>query len=323
MRTTTAICLAALLAAVGCRDRHDPGLRASGTFEVEKVRIVATAPGKLVSFPVEEGDRLGADHVVAVIDTGDLELKKEEALAGLSMVKAKLKLVENGVRPEDIKQLRAVQKEVKLEKSLADKNVERLVKLHASGGISQSTLDEAETQRDVVASKLSQVKWQLEKARTGAQVEEIDAARAAVVQLEAGLKQLDKLIADRTITTPVEGTVLETYVHEGEFVYAGQLLATVADVEDVDLIVYVPETDLPHVRLGQAVRVSIDAFPDRRFEGKVAHIADEAEFTPSTIQTEDERVKLVFEVKVKVPNPDGYFKPGLPADVTFGRRTGG
>lgn len=312
------LALLGLLACPGCRQGEaDTRIRASGTFEVDKIRILAAAPGKLESFTVEEGDRVEADQIIATIETEDLELKKEELLAGLDQARSRLRLVEKGARPEDIKQLRALQQEVKLQKSLADTNVDRLEQLYESGGISKSTLDEAETKRDVAGSKLSQIKWQLKKARTGAREEEVDMARAAVSQLEAGLKQIDKLISDRTVTCPLAGKVLTTYVHEGEYVHMGQLLSTVADLEDLDLIVYVSEKDLPRVTVGQAVVVRIDAFPDRWFEGKVSRIADEAEFTPSTVQTEDERVKLVFEVTVKVPNPKGYFKPGLPADVVF------
>ena len=316
-RTTPAPVLAAILVA-GCSDRNEDGrIRASGTFEADRVKIVATAPGRLESFAVEEGDRIELDQVIAVIEAEDLELKKEEALAGLDLARAQLKLVEKGVRPEDLKQLKAVRKEVKLQKSLADKNLERLEQLHESGGISTSSLDEAMTKADVVDSKLSQLKWQIKKARNGAQEEEIDMARATVAKIEAGLKQLDKLIEDRTIRSPVGGTVLSTFAHEGEYTAPGQLLATVSDLEELELIVYVPGKDLARISLGQKASVRIDAFPDRWFEGTVTKIADQAEFTPSNVQTEEERVKLVFEVTVRVPNPEGFFKPGLPADVVF------
>jgi multidrug resistance efflux pump len=155
--------------------------------------------------------------------------------------------------------------------------------LHAKGGVSKSSLDEVETKRDVTATKLQQVRWQLLKAKHGARAEEVEAAAAAVDQIEAGIAQVEKMIEDRTIHSPTGGTVLETHAHEGELVTLGQLLAVVADMETMDLVVYVSE----------------------------------AEFTPSTVQTEEERVKLVFEVTVTVDNPEGHFKPGLPGDVTF------
>jgi HlyD family secretion protein len=314
--------LAAVLLA-GCNHGgDDERLRASGTFEVDRYKVVATSPGRLTTFAVEEGDAVELDQVIAVIESEDLLLKKEEVEAALMMARAQLALVEKGARPEDIKQLKALQKEVKLHKTLADKNVERLEELHESGGVSRSTLDEAETKRDVAGSKLSQIKWQLSKARNGAQDEEIDAARAGVAQLEAGLKQLDKLIADRTITSPVAGKILTTFVHQGEFVTTGQLLATVSDLGEMDLVVYVPEKDLARVSPGQKVSVQIDAYEDRWFAGKVMRIADEAEFTPSTVQTREERVKLVFEVTVRVDNASGYFKPGMPADVIFAEADG-
>jgi HlyD family secretion protein len=309
--------LAAILVTGCSRGEGDTRLRASGSFEADRIKVVATSPGRLTSFSIDEGDVVELDQVVAAIESEDLLLKREEVEAALDMARAQLALVEKGARREDIRQLEALRKEVKLQKSLAEKNVERLGELRASGGVSSATLDEAETRRDVAGSKLSQIKWQLSKARNGAQEEEIEAARAGVAQLEAGLKQLDKLIADRTLKSPAAGKVLDTYVHGGEFVTTGQLLATISDLEVMELVVYVPQKDLARVGPGQKVSVHIDAFEDRWFPGRVLRIADEAEFTPSTVQTEEERVKLVFEVTVQVANTEGYFKPGMPGDVIF------
>jgi HlyD family secretion protein len=301
-----------------CGVDEEPGrVSASGSFEVDKLKVVSSASGELVSFSIDEGDEVDADQVVAVVDSEDLELKLEELSAALAAARARLEIVEQGARPEDIKQLRALKKEVALQKQLADTNLERMEELHAKGGVSKSSLDEVETKRDVTATKLQQVRWQLLKAKHGARAEEVEAAAAAVDQIEAGIAQVEKMIEDRTIHSPTGGTVLETHAHEGELVTLGQLLAVVADMETMDLVVYVSEKDLPRIRLGQEARVSIDAFEDRSFAGTVTHIASEAEFTPSTVQTEEERVKLVFEVTVTVDNPEGHFKPGLPGDVTF------
>ncbi len=316
IRLVAVSCLTGL--PVGCdRGPGDGRIRASGSFEVQKVKIMSPAAGELESFTVEEGGEVKKGSIVAVIESEDLELKKEEILAALAAGEARLALVKSGARPEDIKQLKALTREVKLQKSLADTNLERVKNLHEKGSVSTSSFEEAETTSQVVSEKLTQVKWQLAKAKHGARDEEIDMAAASVAQLAAGLKQIEKMIADRTITSPVTGTIIETFVHEGELVPVGQLLATVADMGVMELIVYVSEKDLPRVVPGQKALVGIDAFEGRTFAGRVSHISDEAEFTPSTVQTEKERVKLVFEVKILVPNPEGYFKPGLPADVVF------
>lgn len=322
-RCTTGTLLASLMASTiswpaGCESGDEDGrIRASGTFEVEMIKILSPASGELLEFPVQEGDSIQADQLVASLDTTDLELKRNEVEAALSMARSKLALVKRGARPEDIKQLKALGKEVKLQKKLADTNYARTQKLHDKGTVSQSTLDEVQTTRDVVTTKLSQVKWQLAKAKNGALPEEVDMASASVDQLQAGLDQLDELIADRQVTSPATGTVMETFVNQGELVSVGQLLATVADLSVMELVVYVTEKDLPLVKPGQKALVNIDAFEDRSFDATVSHIASEAEFTPSTVQTREERVKLVFEVTLRVPNPDGYFKAGLPADVVF------
>jgi len=323
MRLRIPMALIACLASAGwtppgCDEKDaDVPVEASGSFEVDKTRIVSPAMGEIASFEIEEGQAVEEGQVVARLDTEDLDLKKEELLAGLETARWQLELVQKGVREEDIKQLKAMRSEVRLQKDLADKKVSKLEKLHADGVVSEDSLDDAQTRRDVAASKLVQINWQLEKARTGAREEEIEIARSAVERIEAGIEQIDKLIEDRTITSPISGTVIDTFFHEGEYCTAGSLLATVTSLDVLDLVVYVSTEDLARVRLGQRAQVTIDAFPERSFEGEVVHIRDEAEFTPSTVQTKQERVKLVFEVEVRVPNPDGYFKPGMPADVVF------
>jgi HlyD family secretion protein len=123
----------------------------------------------------------------------------------------------------------------------------------------------------------------------------------------------------QTIAAPVGGVVLEVSIHEGELAAPGATMLTLGDLDQVTLTVYVPENRLGYVNVGQQVEVGVDSFPDRTFTGEVVAIADEAEFTPRNVQTQEERVNMVFAVEVSVSNPapDYPLKPGLPADAVI------
>ena len=120
-----------------------------------------------------------------------------------------------------------------------------------------------------------------------------------------------------TLTAPIDGTVLERILHPSEVAAQGADLLTIANLDEVTLELYIPETRLGQVYLGQTVQVTVDSFPERTFTGHVRTIANQAEFTPRNVATKEERVNLVFAVRVTIPNPDGALKPGMPADAVF------
>lgn len=156
--------------------------------------------------------------------------------------------------------------------------------------------------------------------RAGATDEQIDVARTGVEQAQAAL---DALIIQRqkhSLQAPIMGVVVERMAHEGEIALPGTPLLTLANLDTVDLTVYVPEPDVGKVFLEQQVEVTVDSFPGEIFLGKVVWISDKAEFTPKNIQTKEERVNTVFAIKVKIPNPDQKLKPGMPADAVLSTR---
>ncbi len=164
----------------------------------------------------------------------------------------------------------------------AEKNYNRLRELFQSGSISRRDLDNAET-----------------------------AFRIA----KAGYDQVSATIENAVIYSPIDGTVLDTNVEVGEMAFPGTPILTIADITKPWMYIYVNEKNLGMVKIGQRVKVFIDSFPGKAFHGKVVSISNKAEFTPKTIQTKDERVKLVFAVKVTIENPDMVLKPGMPADA--------
>jgi multidrug resistance efflux pump len=174
-----------------------------------------------------------------------------------------------------------------------------------------------ETEYQAARAVVDQAEAQLAALRAGATQEEIAAAEAQVEQAQASL---DKLLDERgklSIAAPVGGLVLTLGIHEGELAVPGATMLTLGDLDEVTLTVYVPEDRLGQVNIGQTVEVKVDSYPDRIYLGTVVAIANEAEFTPRNVQTQEERVSMVFAVDVLIPNPDHELKPGVPADATI------
>jgi HlyD family secretion protein len=175
----------------------------------------------------------------------------------------------------------------------------------------------AEAQYRSTEAAVDMAQAQLDGLKAGATAEEIAIAEAQVEQAQAALDALLVLRDKQTIVAPVGGVVLEVTIHQGELAAPGGTLLTLGDLDQVTLTVYVPESRLGQVNIGQEVTVSVDSFPGRTFTGTVIAIADEAEFTPRNVQTQEERVNMVFAVEVHIPNPDHALKPGLPADAVI------
>lgn len=164
---------------------------------------------------------------------------------------------------------------------------------------------------------LAAAQAQLQALQAGASPEQIAALEARLAQAEAGLQALQEQRRMLEIRAPAAGTVLEIVTRPAEVAAAGATLLTLAGNGEVGLTVYVPETQIGQVHLGQAVEVRIDSFPGRAFAGRVSRIADRAQFTPRNVSTREERVNLVFAVEIRIANEDGALKPGMPADVLF------
>ncbi len=178
-------------------------------------------------------------------------------------------------------------------------------------------VDAAEAEYRSAEAAVHMAQARLDGLRAGATAEEISAAEAQVEQARAALDRLQVLQDKLTITAPVGGLVLERSIHRGELAAPGGTLLTLGDLDEVTLTVYVPVGRLGHVQIGQEVEVRVDSFPERPFTGTVVAIAQEAEFTPRNVQTQEERVNMVFAVDVEIPNPDHVLKPGLPADAVI------
>jgi HlyD family secretion protein len=281
--------------------------------EATDVRIATKVGGRLLSFPVREGDVVRRDQELGHIDTVDLELALRQARAERALAAAELRQRLAGSRPEDIAELEAQVSSARTALEGGERDLARMQDLLARGSGTTKSRDDAQTQRDMMAARLLSLQQALARVRAGYRAEEKDAARARVASVEARIAQLEQQVRDATLTSPLEGVVTEKIAEPGELLQAGSALCVITDLASAWLTVYVPEADLGRLRIGQDALVVTDGGQSRT--GQVTFVASQAEFTPRNVQTRDERVKLVYRVKIGLDNKDGLFKPGMPAEA--------
>lgn len=200
----------------------------------------------------------------------------------------------------------------------------KLNQLYAESNHPQTWIANAQEAESVEAQLETRVRMaeiQVEALRAGLSDEEIRIIRTQVEQARAGLEALRRQREMLTLTAPISGTVAELLMVPGEVAAQGATLMRIADLDRLTLTVYVPETRLGDLQIGQPVAIQVDSFPDQTFTGEIVTIADQAEFTPRNVSTQEERVNLVFAVKIAIDNPGHHLKPGMPADATFGGST--
>ncbi|HYM59614.1 MAG TPA: efflux RND transporter periplasmic adaptor subunit [Thermoanaerobaculia bacterium] len=296
---------------------HDDGPRnaivASGHIEATDVRVATKIGGQVLALTLREGDRLKAGQQIAKIDSTDLELRLQQAEAERDQADADLRLRLAGARKEDIAELEAQLEGARADIAGAQHDLDRMQGLLDRGSGTAKSRDDARTRRDVLASRADSLEQSLARARAGSRKEEIDAARARLASAESRIAQLRQQISDTIIVSPQNGIVTTKLAEQGEIVGAGAPLCVITELDAPWLNVYVSDADLSHVHLGQEATVVTDAGKSRN--GKITFISSEAEFTPKNVQTRDERVKLVYKIKISLANADGLFKPGMPAEA--------
>ena len=309
------------LAAAGCAGKAaDGAIVASGHVEATRVRVSSKIAGRLQSLAVKEGDVVEAGREIGRIDPTDLQLALQQARAERDRASAQLRLQLAGPRREDVAELEAQARSVEVELADAKLDLERMQALLDRGSGTTKARDDARARRDIAAQKLAAMRQSLARMRSGSRVEEKDAARAAVAAAEARIAQVEQQLSDAVITSPVAGVVTEKVAEAGELLSAGAPIGEVTNLQDSWLTVYLPEADLARIRYGQPAEVVTDG--GQRGKGTVSFIASQAEFTPKNVQTRDERVKLVFKVKIALENEGGVFKPGMPAEARLAAAEG-
>ena len=326
--------LVALLAA-SCARSTPPD--AYGNVEATDVVVGAEAAGRLVAFGVNEGDTLAANASVGAIDATELHLQHDQASAQRGASASRVTEAGRQIaaleaqRAASIAQresARAQRGALVSQQEIAQRAYDRTTRLIASQAATAQQLDQAERDVRVLADQITAQDEQIRAAdrQIAAQEDQIRAAhaqeqtlRAQVDSADAQVNQVSERIRKADVRNPTAGTVLTTYAKAGEFVQIGQPLYRIANLQSVDVRAYVSEPQLAGIRLGQKATVSVDAARSDRHEltGEVTWVSARAEFTPTPIQTREERADLVYAVKIRVPNEQGLLKIGMPVDVQF------
>lgn len=292
------------------------GLQATGTIEATQVELRAKLPGTLQNISLAAGDKVKKDQLIAVLDRKDLAAQKERDALGVLKARAQLDDLTSGARAEEIEAAQIAVDTARTNYEKAQKDYDRAKTLFQSKVIPDSDMEKADTALKQSINQLAAAKNQLSLLSAGSRPDQIAAAKAAAEQGAAVLKASESLLEDTKIICPLDGTVLSKNVEQGEYIQAGASVATVADLSDMWIKVYIPTDDLPKIRLGQQVKFTVSG-DSAEYTGSVEEIAGQGEFTPKTIQTKKERANIVYAVKIKVNNENGILKPGMPADVTF------
>jgi len=309
--------LSALFSASGCFGSREGPLVASGTIEAIEVDVSPEVSGKLTLLKVMEGVPVEKGQTLAEIDPEPYDLALRQAEAALRQGGANYARLARGYRSEEVEEAKKGAEEREAQLTNARANFSRAERLQAGAVASQENLDAARRDVDVATAQLQQARERLALLQRGFRAEEIEGARAERDRLQAILEQRQRDRDKTRVASPLRGMVTARVLEEGEYARIGSPIVRVADLAHLYCWVYLSESEVGRARIGDAVKVRIDAYPRRDFPGTLAYVSPEAEFTPKNIQTREERVKLVFAVKVLVDNPDGALKIGLPADVVI------
>jgi HlyD family secretion protein len=296
----------------------DDRLEASGTVEATEADLGFQLPGRVASIAAREGDQVAMGEELARLDAAEVEARVAAARAQADAARAALAEMEAGARPEEESQGEAAVRAAARRAEEAATELARARRLFEGGAVSRQALDRAETAHAAAMAGVEQARDQLRIMRTGARPERLTGQRAVVAGAEAAVRQAEAALDNAVIRAPFGGVVTIRHREPGETVQPGQPVLTVMDPGDRWVRIYIPEDRIGAVRVGQGATIRSDTYPDRTYAGRVVHIAREAEFTPRNVQTQEERVKLVYAVRVAIGGDPGMvLKPGVPADVTL------
>lgn len=290
---------------------------------------------------MHQAEVAGAGAKLAELEAGSRSEEIDRARAAVAQAQARLDELLAGSRPEEIEAARAAVRRAEAESTRADVDYARQRQLYeqdvisarerdnalAAYGSTKAVLAEAREHLRLVEegprqeqiaqarAALGEAQAWYEQVLAGPRMETIEQARAERLRAEEALRLAEMRLSYAAIAAPLAGIVLSDHVESGEYVTPGAPIVTIGDLENVWLRGYIDETDLGRVKLGQSVTVTTDTYPDKTYDGVLSFISSEAEFTPKNVQTDKERVKLVYRVKIDIPNPDFELKPGMPADA--------
>lgn len=302
----------------------------TGVIEADEVITSFKVPGKIESLLVNEGDTVKKGQVLARLETDELEVKAAQARAAVESCQAQITKAQNavgvqsGLAGSQVEQARAAVEQAGAGLDIASATWERIRQLYESGAVSAQQRDEAEAQYKAAQGKLNEARAALDKALSAqGQVtlseNDVSVARTQLEQARAKYDEALVYLKSATLTAPMDGIITLRAMKAGETVGAGTPVLKITDIKNTWVKVYVSEKKIGRVKLGQKVKVSVPAFPDRHFDGVVTWINAAGDFaTQKAVNDQYDKDIRSFEVKVGVPNPKLLLKTGMTATVDFG-----
>ncbi len=295
-----------------------PVVSVTGTIEALQVDVSAKIAGRIVARPVQEGDRVKAGQLLVKLDDAELAADAHRQEAAVRAAQATLRDLLAGPRKEEIEDARAALQSTEATRWMTERDYRRAQELGKQALIATQEVDRARQAYDVAVAQEKSARQRLNLLLAGSRPEQIEAARHQLAQAEQALAMSRSRLKEMTIVSPLDGVVLRKNLEVGEVANPGVSILTLMNPKEIWVRAYVPEEEIGRMKVGDAARIMVDAYPGRTFPGRIIEIASEAEFTPKNVQTKKERVNLVFRIKIAVDNPEGILKPGLPADADIG-----
>ena len=297
------------------RGSASDGLTLYGNVELRQITLAFNGSQRIAEVLVEEGAHVRKGEVLARLETGRLAPQVAQAEAQVASHRAVLDRLRNGSRPEEIAQARANLEAAKAEALNARRQYERQRTLAARGATSEQAVDLAKATAEIADAKVDVAQKALDLLVAGTRAEDIAQAEAQLRMSEAQLELLRQELRDAELRAPTDAIVSARLMEPGEMASPTRPVFSLATTDPKWVRAYVSETQLGRVRSGMKAAVTVDSFPDRVLEGWIGFISPVAEFTPKTVQTEELRTSLVYEIRVFVKDPDNLLRLGMPATV--------
>jgi HlyD family secretion protein len=297
------------------RDESDRAIKGSGIIEVTEVDVAFEVPGTIKERYVQEGSLLDKGEPIARLDDREYHLQVERAGAAKAAAESRYRLLLKGPRGQEVDQALAAVEAADTQSATAQREFNRVKALYDTHVVSQSEFDQVNNALIAAQAARDRARSQLAMLKEGFRTEEVEEGRARLREAEKALELVELNLSRCELFAPVAGRVLSKNHEVGETVPAGASIVTLGDLTRPWLNLYVGERDLGRIALGMQASVTVDSFPSQPFPGRVTFISEKAEFTPKNIQTQDERVKLVYRIKIELENRNQVLKAGMPADA--------
>ena len=292
------------------------GLLLFGNVDIRQVQLAFNGNERIAALLVHEGDRVKAGQLLGRLDTQRLEPKVASRQAQVQAQREVVARLEAGNRPEEVRKAKADLGAAKADVENAELTFKRISELTTQGVDTKQRLDDARATLDVAKAREAAAKETYDLMVLGPRKEDIAAAKATLQAYEADLALAHRELADAQLFAPTNGVIRNRILEPGDMASPQKPVFTLALDDPVWVRAYVPETELGKVRTGMRAEVTTDSFPTNRYAAWIGYVSPTAEFTPKTVETTEVRAKLVYEVRVFVPNPEGELRLGMPAVVT-------